>query len=122
MIFPNSKDTVKMARRGAPNEDLSNIEFETSEEVEVVPTFNSMVSIRFNIYESANNFLVAIIQLANFNLMISIAIRRVCGKSIFGQSTHMVSFTSAFMAMNFVCVTSHNLTKFTAFFSFNTAK
>lgn len=33
-----------MARRGAPNEDLSNIEFETSEEVEVVPTFNSMVS------------------------------------------------------------------------------
>lgn len=32
-----------MARRGAPNEDLSNIEFETSEEVEVVPTFNSMV-------------------------------------------------------------------------------
>lgn len=37
-----------MARRGAPNEDLSNIEFETSEEVEVVPTFNSMVSIRRN--------------------------------------------------------------------------
>lgn len=34
----------KMARRGAPNEDLSNIEFETSEDVEVVPTFNSMVS------------------------------------------------------------------------------
>lgn len=34
-----------MARRGAPNEDLSNIEFETSEEVEVVPTFNSMVSV-----------------------------------------------------------------------------
>lgn len=34
-----------MARRGVPNEDLSNIEFETSEEVEVVPTFNSMVSI-----------------------------------------------------------------------------
>lgn len=33
-----------MARRGVPNEDLSNIEFETSEEVEVVPTFNSMVS------------------------------------------------------------------------------
>lgn len=33
-----------MARRGAPNEDLSNIEFETSEDVEVVPTFNSMVS------------------------------------------------------------------------------
>lgn len=32
-----------MARRGVPNEDLSNIEFETSEEVEVVPTFNSMV-------------------------------------------------------------------------------
>lgn len=38
----NSKG--KMARRGAPNEDLSNIEFETSEDVEVVPTFNSMVS------------------------------------------------------------------------------
>lgn len=34
-----------MARRGAANEDLSNIEFETSEEVEVVPTFNSMVSV-----------------------------------------------------------------------------
>lgn len=34
-----------MARRGVPNEDLSNIEFETSEEVEVVPTFNSMVCI-----------------------------------------------------------------------------
>lgn len=34
-----------MARRGVPNEDLSNIEFETSEEVEVVPTFNSMVSV-----------------------------------------------------------------------------
>lgn len=33
-----------MARRGPQNEDLSNIEFETSEEVEVVPTFNSMVS------------------------------------------------------------------------------
>lgn len=28
-----------MARRG---EDLSNVEFETSEDVEVVPTFNSM--------------------------------------------------------------------------------
>lgn len=37
--------TKKMARRGAPNEDLSNIEFETSEDVEVVPTFNSMVSV-----------------------------------------------------------------------------
>lgn len=34
-----------MARRGAANEDLSNIEFETSEDVEVVPTFNSMVSV-----------------------------------------------------------------------------
>lgn len=34
-----------MARRGVPNEDLSNIEFETSEEVEVVPTFNSMVCV-----------------------------------------------------------------------------
>lgn len=33
-----------MARRGVPTEDLSNIEFETSEDVEVVPTFNSMVS------------------------------------------------------------------------------
>lgn len=33
-----------MARRGAANEDLSNVEFETSEDVEVIPTFNSMVS------------------------------------------------------------------------------
>lgn len=31
-----------MARRGPPNEDLSNVEFETSEDVEVIPTFNSM--------------------------------------------------------------------------------
>lgn len=38
-----------MARRGAPNEDLSNIEFETSEDVEVVPTFNSMVSVNRSI-------------------------------------------------------------------------
>lgn len=38
-----------MARRGAPNEDLSNIEFETSEDVEVVPTFNSMVSVSWSI-------------------------------------------------------------------------
>ena len=30
------------AKRSAPNEDLSNVEFETSEEVEVVPTFQSM--------------------------------------------------------------------------------
>lgn len=29
-------------RRGANLEDLSNVEFETSEDVEVVPTFNSM--------------------------------------------------------------------------------
>lgn len=42
------KQTAKMARRGVPNEDLSNIEFETSEEVEVVPTFNSMVSNRMD--------------------------------------------------------------------------
>lgn len=54
-IVPAFHDTfdrqaAKMARRGVPNEDLSNIEFETSEEVEVVPTFNSMVSnIRGNI-------------------------------------------------------------------------
>lgn len=34
-----------MARRGGNNEDLSNVEFETSEDVEVVPTFNSMVSL-----------------------------------------------------------------------------
>lgn len=54
-----------MARRGVPNEDLSNIEFETSEEVEVVPTFNSMVRrspirmISISIYFSAkkNNHL-----------------------------------------------------------------
>lgn len=44
----NSKRT--MARRGAPNEDLSNIEFETSEDVEVVPTFNSMVSVRIEAF------------------------------------------------------------------------
>lgn len=31
-----------MARRGGQNEDLSNVEFETSEDVEVIPTFNSM--------------------------------------------------------------------------------
>lgn len=31
-----------MNRRGAPGEDLSNVEFETSEDVEVIPTFNSM--------------------------------------------------------------------------------
>lgn len=30
------------ARRNAANEDLSNVEFETSEDVEVIPTFNSM--------------------------------------------------------------------------------
>lgn len=30
------------SRRGAAGEDLSNVEFETSEDVEVVPTFNSM--------------------------------------------------------------------------------
>lgn len=29
-------------RRAAANEDLSNVEFETSEDVEVLPTFNSM--------------------------------------------------------------------------------
>lgn len=29
-------------RRGGNLEDLSNVEFETSEDVEVVPTFNSM--------------------------------------------------------------------------------
>lgn len=45
-----------MARRGAPNEDLSNIEFETSEEVEVVPTFNSMVNfyLMFHLYSIAD--------------------------------------------------------------------
>lgn len=31
-----------MARRGAQGEDLSNVEFETSEDVEVIPTFHSM--------------------------------------------------------------------------------
>lgn len=31
-----------MARRNQQNEDLSNVEFETSEDVEVIPTFNSM--------------------------------------------------------------------------------
>ena len=30
------------SRKGNPNEDLSNVEFETSEDVEVVPTFQSM--------------------------------------------------------------------------------
>lgn len=29
-------------RRGQQTEDLSNVEFETSEDVEVIPTFNSM--------------------------------------------------------------------------------
>jgi len=28
--------------RGLPNEDLSNVEFETSEDVRVLPTFDSM--------------------------------------------------------------------------------
>lgn len=31
-----------MAARKGGNEDLSNVEFETSEDVEVVPTFQSM--------------------------------------------------------------------------------
>lgn len=31
-----------MAARKSANEDLSNVEFETSEDVEVVPTFQSM--------------------------------------------------------------------------------
>lgn len=31
-----------MAARKGANEDLSNVEFETSEDVEVVPTFQSM--------------------------------------------------------------------------------
>lgn len=32
-----------MARKGgAPAEDLSNVEFETSEDVEVIPSFNAM--------------------------------------------------------------------------------
>lgn len=31
-----------MAARKVANEDLSNVEFETSEDVEVVPTFQSM--------------------------------------------------------------------------------
>lgn len=45
-----------MARRGgALNEDLSNIEFETSEDVEVVPTFNSMVSLNiFSVFINYN--------------------------------------------------------------------
>lgn len=30
------------SRKTNPNEDLTNVEFETSEEVEVVPTFQSM--------------------------------------------------------------------------------
>jgi ATP-dependent RNA helicase len=30
------------ARRNPATEDLSNVEFETSEDVEVVPTFNTM--------------------------------------------------------------------------------
>lgn len=30
------------SRKSNPNEDLSNVEFETSEDVEVVPTFQSM--------------------------------------------------------------------------------
>lgn len=31
-----------LSRKSNPNEDLTNVEFETSEEVEVVPTFQSM--------------------------------------------------------------------------------
>lgn len=31
-----------MARKNGPDEDLSNVEFETSEEVEVVPTFQNL--------------------------------------------------------------------------------
>lgn len=31
-----------MARKNAQAEDLSNVEFETSEDVEVIPTFNAM--------------------------------------------------------------------------------
>lgn len=32
----------RLSRKNAPAEDLSNVEFETSEDVEVVPTFNAM--------------------------------------------------------------------------------
>ena len=32
----------KITRKNVPAEDLSNVEFETSEDVEVVPTFNAM--------------------------------------------------------------------------------
>lgn len=33
---------AQSSRKSNPNEDLTNVEFETSEEVEVVPTFQSM--------------------------------------------------------------------------------
>ena len=32
----------KETRRGVEEEDLANVEFETSEDVEVIPTFDSM--------------------------------------------------------------------------------
>lgn len=74
-----------MARRGAPNEDLSNIEFETSEDVEVVPTFNSMVSGNWNI--AAPVLIHEVID----NNFIAILICRAYAKNFCGQSMHMVS-------------------------------
>ena len=36
------KMASKETRRGVEEEDLANVEFETSEDVEVIPTFDSM--------------------------------------------------------------------------------
>lgn len=73
-----------MARRGAPNEDLSNIEFETSEDVEVVPTFNSMVSVGKTISHrhSVKRFSTFFTSIVNC---------RACARNYCGQSMHMVS-------------------------------
>lgn len=77
-----------MARRGAPNEDLSNVEFETSEDVEVVPTFNSMVS---NINSSEKMQVSAsIICTLNFN-NINFSTSRASERSYFALFTLTVS-------------------------------
>ena len=40
-LLPTSMAS-KETRRGVEEEDLANVEFETSEDVEVIPTFDSM--------------------------------------------------------------------------------
>lgn len=42
MFIETAQAMAGSSRKSNPNEDLTNVEFETSEEVEVVPTFQSM--------------------------------------------------------------------------------